>query len=118
VFESRRIHKFGTAPARIARKKGRYRGRNSTDGAFLARHLAILRDDGHDFPPCDDFPTVREDALKECPGLRAALKELGGRISEDEMRRMHCLVDGDQRDPKQAVADLLLSRRLWGEGGG
>ena len=43
------------------------------------------------------------------PEVRAALKELGGKISAEQMRRMNYAVDGEHRDPKDVVREFLKS---------
>jgi osmoprotectant transport system substrate-binding protein len=76
---------------------------NSTDGLIEALDLVALRDDRHYFPPYDAVPIVREDTLARFPELRAALAELQGKISEQEMRKMNYEVDADQRDVRAVV---------------
>ena len=76
---------------------------NSTDGLIDALHLLALADDRHYFPPYDAVPIVRRDTLAKFPELRGALAELGGKISEDEMRQMNAEVDANQRDPAAVV---------------
>ncbi len=75
---------------------------NSTDGLISARGFKVLRDDRGFFPPYQCALAVREAALSAHPGLRAALEELGGRFSDDVMRRLNMAVDGEHR----AVADV------------
>jgi osmoprotectant transport system substrate-binding protein len=72
----------------------------------------VLEDDRHYFPPYDAVPVVRADTLKKFPELRAALHELGGKFSEDEMRRLNYAVDGEHRDVKQVVGDFLRAKKL------
>ncbi len=85
---------------------------NSTDGLIAALDLAILDDDRHYFPPYQAVPIVRRETLEEHPEIRTALNELGGRISEDEMRRMNYAVDGEHRDAKLVVAEFLRKKNL------
>jgi osmoprotectant transport system substrate-binding protein len=85
---------------------------NSTDGVITALGLAVLEDDRHYFPPYDAAPVVREDTLKRFPELRDALRELGGKFSADEMRRLNYAVDGEHRDVKQVVSDFLRAKKL------
>src|SRR5581483_1107843 len=61
---------------------------NATDGLIAALGLVVLEDDKHYFPPYEAAPIVREKTLSEHPAVGAALAELAGQISEDEMRRM------------------------------
>ena len=50
--------------------------------------------------------------LKRFPELRAALRDLGGKLSADEMRRLNDAVDGEHRDVKQVVSDFLRAKGL------
>jgi len=85
---------------------------NSTDGLIDALKLAVLEDDRHYFPPYQAVPVVREAAVERHPELSAALKELAGKISDEEMRRMNYAVDGDRRDPRDVVSDFLRAKGI------
>jgi osmoprotectant transport system substrate-binding protein len=85
---------------------------NSTDGLISVLGLAPLADDKHYFPPYDAVPIVRRDTLAKYPALRAALADLGGKISADDMRRMNAEVDGDQRDVVDVVREFRATRGL------
>src|SRR6185295_10580726 len=74
---------------------------NSTDGLIDALGLVVLEDDKHYFPPYDAVPLVRDATVKKHPEVREALRQLGGKISEEKMRRMNYAVDGDHKDVKQ-----------------
>ena len=69
--------------------------------------LVVLQDDKHYFPPYDAAPVMRQATLEKYPKLREALKELGGKISEETMRRMNYEVDGEHRDVKQVASEFL-----------
>ena len=83
---------------------------NSTDGVIAAQGLAVLEDDRHYFPPYEAVLLVRGAALDAHPEVRAALDELGGKISADEMRRMNYDVDGQHRDPGEVVREFRLAK--------
>jgi osmoprotectant transport system substrate-binding protein len=85
---------------------------SSTDGVISVLDFTVLEDDRHYFPPYDAVPVVRADTLKKFPELRAALHELGGKFSEDEMRRLNYAVDGEHHDVKQVVGDFLRAKKL------
>ena len=85
---------------------------SATDGLIAALDLAVLEDDRHYFPPYQAVPIVRGETLARHPAVRQALDELGGKISEDEMRRMNYAVDGERRDIKEVVREFLKSKRL------
>jgi glycine betaine/choline ABC-type transport system substrate-binding protein len=85
---------------------------NSTDGLIAALHLVPVNDDRHYFPPYDAVPIVRHKALEENPWLRAALADLAGKISAEEMRRMNAAVDADQRDVRTVVREFRETKGL------
>jgi len=85
---------------------------NSTDGLIAALHLVPLDDDRHYFPPYDAVPVVRGAALEQYPQLRAALADLAGKISAEDMRRMNAAVDADQRDVKTVVREFRNAKGL------
>jgi osmoprotectant transport system substrate-binding protein len=85
---------------------------NSTDGLLAARDLMMLEDDKHYFPPYEAVPVVRRDALARFPEMRAALLELAGRISDEEMRKMNYEVDGEHRDIADVAREFLKAKGL------
>ena len=82
---------------------------NSTDGLIDALGLVVLEDNKHYFPPYDAVPLIRDAVVKSHPEIREALRQLGGKISEEQMRKMNYAVDGDHKDPKDVVRDFLGS---------
>jgi len=85
---------------------------NMTDGLIPALDLFVLEDDKHYFPPYEAVPVVREQTLVQHSEIRAALADLGGKISDSEMRELNYEVDGKKRDVKEVVAEFLRSKRL------
>ena len=85
---------------------------NSTDGLIAALDLVPLEDNLHYFPPYDAVPIVRADTLAKFPQLRAALADLNGKISAEDMRHLNAAVDADQRDPVIMIRDFRKSRNL------
>jgi osmoprotectant transport system substrate-binding protein len=85
---------------------------NSTDGLIDSLKLVSLEDDKHYFPPYDAVPLVRLEVLEKHPELRGILTNLGGKISEQEMRRLNFLVDGEHRDVKDVVKMFLDEKGL------
>ncbi len=71
---------------------------NSTDGQIAALGLVALDDDRGYFPPYQAAPVIRARTLATHPTVVAALTELGGRISDAEMRRLNALADVEHRD--------------------
>jgi len=79
---------------------------NMTDGLIPALDLFVLEDDRHYFPPYEAVPIVRQDLLAKHPEIQQALDALGGKISDDEMRRLNYAVDGEHRDVKEVVREF------------
>jgi len=96
----------------LAQKKVDIVAGNSTDGLIDALGLVSLEDDRRYFPPYDAAPIVRRAALEKFPQLRAALADLGGKISDGEMRRLNRLVDADQRDVAVVVREFRAAKGL------
>lgn len=82
---------------------------NMTDGLIPALDLAVLQDDKHYFPPYEAVPVIREQTLAEHPEIRAALDELGSKISDQKMRELNYAVDGQKKDVKDVVRQFLKS---------
>ena len=78
---------------------------NSTDGLIGALDLFQLADDRRYFPPYEAVFFARRDALARSPQLGDALRELGGRVSTDEMRRLNFEADGRKRSPAEVVRE-------------
>jgi glycine betaine/choline ABC-type transport system substrate-binding protein len=85
---------------------------SSTDGVIAALDFAVLEDDRHYFPPYDAVPVIRQVTLEKFPELQGALRELGGKISEDEMRRLNYAVEGGHRDVKTVVSEFIRAKKL------
>ena len=85
---------------------------NMTDGLIPALDLFVLADDKHYFPPYEAVPVIRQQTLTEHPEIRVALDSLGGKISNEEMRRLNYEVDGKKRDVKEVVSQFLRSNNL------
>jgi osmoprotectant transport system substrate-binding protein len=79
---------------------------NSTDGQIAKLDLIALTDDRGYFPPYQAAPVVRAPILERYPAVAVALAELGGKISDAEMRRLNTLADVDHQD----IADVA---RMW-----
>ncbi|HWC73401.1 MAG TPA: glycine betaine ABC transporter substrate-binding protein [Gemmatimonadales bacterium] len=80
---------------------------NSTDGQIVALNLVQLADDRGYFPPYQAAPVVRDALLEQHPAIARALAELGGKISEAEMRRLNALADVERRDIADIARDWL-----------
>jgi osmoprotectant transport system permease protein len=85
---------------------------NSTDGLIARYGLFQLDDDRHYFPPYDAVPVVRQATLEKYPALRDVLKQLGGILTVDEMRKLNYAVDGEKRQAKDVTREFLRGRGL------
>jgi osmoprotectant transport system substrate-binding protein len=85
---------------------------NSTDGLIDSLGLVALEDNLHYFPPYDAVPVVRQSTLAECPQVREALAELGGKVSASDIRRMNYAVAGQLKDPAEVVREFRASKGL------
>lgn len=85
---------------------------NSTDGLIDALNLVVLEDDRHYFPRYDAVPIIRKSTLDRFPQLGAILGELGGKISESDIRKMNYTVDVLHTDPATVVHEFRSSKGL------
>ena len=87
---------------------------NRTDGLIPALDLFVLEDDRHYFPPYEAVPIIRQQTIARHPEVLAAVNQLAGKISDDDMRRLNYAVDGEHRDAKEVVREFL--RKKMGKG--
>jgi glycine betaine/choline ABC-type transport system substrate-binding protein len=80
---------------------------NSTDGQIAALDLVPLVDDRGYFPPYQAAPVVRAAVMEKYPAVASALAELGGKISDAEMRRLNALADVEHRDIAAVAREWL-----------
>jgi osmoprotectant transport system substrate-binding protein len=85
---------------------------NSTDGLIDALGLVALLDDRHYFPPYDAVPIVRQSTLAQFPGLRAALADLGGKLSASDIRQLNYAVDAQHQDAVAVVRQFRAAKGL------
>jgi len=83
---------------------------NSTDGQIAALDLVALTDDRGYFPPYQAAPVARGAVLEKYPAVRAALTELGGKISDAEMRRLNAQADVEHKDIVEIARAWLRER--------
>lgn len=82
---------------------------NSTDGLLAVLDVVVLSDDKNYFPPYECAVVVREQALSQFSGLREALSELSGALSEAAMRKLNHRADGDHVPVRNIAADFLAT---------
>jgi len=80
---------------------------NSTDGLIARYGFFQLEDDRHYFPPYDAVPVARQATLEKHPEVRTVLKQLGGILTVDEMRKLNYAVDGEKRQPGDVAREFL-----------
>jgi osmoprotectant transport system substrate-binding protein len=110
--EPPRILDLGLLYRSLLEKQVDFVAGNSTDGLLSARDLIILEDDKHYFPPYDAVPIVRNETLARHPEVQAAIAELAGKISDEEMRKMNYAVDGRRRDATEVAREFLHAKGL------
>lgn len=82
---------------------------NATDGPLASPDYTVLADDQKLFPPYQACLMVRDDVLAAEPALRAALKELSGKFTNEIMRKLNAQVDVDHRQQRDVAAEFLAS---------
>jgi len=107
-----RVMDLGLTYKALASNQADFIAGNSTDGLIESLKLAVLEDDKHYFPPYDAVPLVRQAVIDKHPEVRAVLKNLGGRITGQQMRRLNYLVDGEHRDVGDVVSSFLRENGL------
>ncbi len=80
---------------------------SSTDGMLSVLDVKVLQDDRHYFPPYEAAPVVREDTLAAFPGIRLALAELAGKLTDQTMRRLNYELDGKHRPLAEVAREFL-----------
>lgn len=85
---------------------------NSTDGLLAALDVTVLEDDKQYFPPYQAVIAVRSEVLGKTPGLREALNQLAGTLSEATMQRLNYQVDGEHRSVRAVAQDFLTEKEL------
>ena len=74
--------------------------------------MTVLEDDLHYFPPYEAVPVVNDKAVQRFPELARALKQLANVISDEEMRKLNYVVDGERKDVVEVVRDFRRRKGL------
>jgi glycine betaine/choline ABC-type transport system substrate-binding protein len=85
---------------------------HATDGALTSRDWKMLADDRGAFVPQQACILVRQDLLMKQPGLQAALAELSGKITTEQMRDLDARVDLAHEQARDVAADFLKKAGL------
>ncbi|MBT2689387.1 osmoprotectant update ABC transporter permease/substrate-binding subunit OpuFB [Bacillus sp. ISL-47] len=84
----------------------------STDSEIARYNLTVLEDDKNLFPPYQGAPMLREETAENYPKLVKALNQLGGKISDEEMREMNYKVNVDGASPEETAREFLEKEGL------
>lgn len=84
----------------------------STDPRVKDYNLVLLEDDKNFFPPYYAVPIVREDTLKEIPGLEELINKMAGKIDDKKMMELNAKVDIDGMDPHDVAKEFLQEEGL------
>jgi len=85
---------------------------DSTTGFLSQPQYLTLDDDRFAFPPSAPNIVTRKDALERTPGLREALKPLGGKIDHDAIRQMCSEVEAKGRPAADVAREFLQRKKL------
>jgi len=80
---------------------------SATDGMLSVLDVTVLQDDRHYFPPYEAAPIVRADSLAAHPGMREALNELAGKLTDKAMQKLNYQVDGKHRSLADVAREFL-----------
>jgi glycine betaine/choline ABC-type transport system substrate-binding protein len=80
---------------------------SATDGMLSVLDVKVLQDDRHYFPPYEAAPVVREDTLASHPGMRQALAELAGKLTDQTMQKLNYQLDGKHRPLVEVAREFL-----------
>jgi glycine betaine/choline ABC-type transport system substrate-binding protein len=83
-----------------------------TDAQLAVVDAKVLADDKHVFPPYQACLVARQEAFTEFPGLRDALLDLSGKITDNAMRKMNYEVDGKHRQSAEVAREFLKQHGL------
>jgi glycine betaine/choline ABC-type transport system substrate-binding protein len=85
---------------------------SATDGMLSVLDVTVLQDDKHYFPPYEAAAVVRADALASRHGMREALDELNGKLTNETMRKLNYEVDGKHRPLADVAREFLNGPRM------
>ena len=84
----------------------------STDSELEEYNLQVLEDDKELFPPYQGAPLLLDETLKEYPELEEILNQLGGKITDDQMRKMNYKVNVENERPDKVAREFLKEENL------
>jgi len=84
----------------------------STDGMLLRFNLVVLEDDLEFFPAYHAAVLMLEETAQQFPQLVEVSNMLLGHLTDDSMRRLNYLVDGEQQSPQTVARNFLREAGL------
>jgi osmoprotectant transport system permease protein len=102
----------GLAYAALDRKQIDIMDAYATDGMLGEIDVDLLVDDRHLFPPYDAAPVIRQDTLQDYPQLSDILRQLAGRISQEEMVSLNLETIRGEKSIPSLAADFLIAEGL------
>lgn len=84
----------------------------STDGFIVRYDLVVLQDDRGFFPPYEAAALISPAFARDVPAGVAALTELSGLLTEEDMRRLNRRIEVDNTPIPDVAADALRSLGL------
>jgi osmoprotectant transport system permease protein len=84
----------------------------STDGFIVRYDLVVLKDDRRFFPPYEAAALISPAFARDVPAGVAALTELSGMLTEQDMRRLNRRIEVDNDPVALVAADALRSLGL------
>ncbi|NAP00792.1 glycine/betaine ABC transporter permease, partial [Halomonas sp. MG34] len=84
----------------------------ATDSYMVELNLVTLDDPENLFPPYQGAPLLRNETMEEYPELKDILNQLGGKITDEQMRQMNYEVDYEDRSPKEVAEEFLQDEGL------
>ncbi|QHS21868.1 ABC transporter permease/substrate-binding protein [Virgibacillus sp. MSP4-1] len=87
----------------------------STDSEVRQYHLRVLEDDKNLFPPYQGAPLLRAETISKYPEIKTALNQLGGVITDDQMREMNYRVNVEGVSAEEVARKFLEDEGLLGK---
>lgn len=84
----------------------------STDSELAQYKLTVLKDDRQLFPPYQGAPLLLNSTLEKYPELADVLNKLGGKIPDDEMRKMNYEVNINNQSAAAVAKEFLQKEGL------
>lgn len=79
----------------------------STESEIRYYNLTVLEDDLELFPPYQGAPLLKKETLEEYPELEDILNQLGGKVTDEQMREMNYQVAVEGRSAAEVAREFL-----------